>query len=118
MDPRPSRRGVVRIPVGASAVAAAIGVVAVVVAGAFLFGQGSGGPGASPTGTRGAAGTLAGSPILGGSEVPAPATSEMSPSPSPSGEALLSLPIETAPARGPDLTARENRRRGTNRWEL
>lgn len=38
--------------------------------------------------------------------------------PSPSGAGLLELPIETAPPRGPDLTARENQRTGTDGWVL
>src|SRR5438094_105950 len=120
MDPRRPRRGVGRIRLGAGGVAVAIGVVAVLVAGAFLFSQPSTGPGTSPAATRGALPSVARSQAAGRSQLPPSGSVEAAPtpSPSPSGEALLSLPIETAPARGPDLTARENRRRGTDRWDL
>src|SRR5437868_12349524 len=118
MDPRRPRQGVGRIRFGAGGVAAAAGIVAVLVAGAFLFGQPSTGPAGLPSGSQEARPTPGGSVPGDGSLAPVPATVEPSPSPSPSGEALLSLPIEKAPGRGPDLTARENSRRGTDRWEL
>ncbi len=98
-----------RVAVG-SAVAAVVAVAAIV--GSLVFALRPVGQGALPPGgPAGAAGTPTGSPAPG-------ATDAASASPEESPADLLDLPIESAPPRGPDLTARENQHKGTDRWQL
>jgi hypothetical protein len=88
-------------------------LVIVVAGGALLFlrpwaataPSATGAPAASPEGAASAA-------------VDASASTGASASPAESPGDLLDQPIESAPPRGPDLTARENSRKGTDRWVL
>ena len=97
----------------AAAALAVVGIV-VVAGGAGLLALREGAPAGS--GATSTAGPAAASPAGGppGPVETVPPTSAPAESPGD----LLALPIESAPPRGPGLVARENARRGTDRWRL
>jgi len=115
-DPSTTRRPVVR---GIVALAALL--VGVVAGGAFLVARpwaaggpagAAGSPGAARSGATAGAGTSAGMSVATG------AAGSPAESPGESPGDLRDQPIESAPPPGPDLTARENARGGTDRWVL
>ena len=109
---RPAVRGIVAL--------AAL-LVVVVAGGVLLLARpwAAGGP-AGATGSPGATptGATVGSSPGAGTSVTTGAAGSPAESPGESPGDLLDQPIESAPPRGPDLTARENTRRGTDRWVL
>lgn len=101
---------------GRRRLAVRLSLIAVVAVAAFVgslaFALRPVGQGALPPGGQdGAAGIPTASKAPG-------ATAAAGASPEESPADLLDLPIESAPPRGPDLTARENQRKGTDRWQL